>query len=104
MLGPKVHGGRYAKREIVVQSQFTKHPHRETWTPTVGITHYQLVGYVAALVSNGLHANILQLQVLQMGTYQDAEVHWTQVNIGLVLHTAVLLSHTVQHAETGSQK
>ena len=104
MLGAEVHGWRNAECEIVMQAQLSQYAHRESWTPTVSIANNQLLGHVAVVVSNVLQAYILHLQVLQMGTYEDAEVHGTQVYIGLVLHATVSLCNHCQQADYDESK
>ena len=98
MLGTKMHGRRYTEREIIVQSHLAKHTNRKARTPAVSVANNLLGSHATILIGDGLHTDILEFQVLQMGANQYAKMHGAQVYIGLILHTTVALGNGCQRA------
>jgi hypothetical protein len=82
----EIHGRRHTELEVAVQTQFAQHAHHEAIVPAVLVAPDHARGLAAILILNNLWANVLQLQILQVGTYEQTEMEGAQVGVGAVLH------------------
>ena len=79
-----------AELEVGVETQFAKHTHGESRVPAVLVAGDERLVGRSVLGSDGLRADILQFDVLQVCAHEHSEVEWAQVGVGAVLHLAAL--------------
>ena len=97
-LRAEVHGWCEAEGEMIAQAHVGEHAHAEARVPCVGIAEHR----ARSAILHQLWTHVLELNVLQVKAYADAEVQGTQVYVGLVLRLANLAQgHGRQQEQQG---
>ena len=99
----KIHGRGDTEGEIGAQSGLAQHTHMKTGIEAVLIARYHLLSRCSLLfIDNRLRPHILELNVLEVGAHQHAEVERSEVGVGSVFYFS-FLRLCLFHEETGQR-
>ena len=76
--------------KILIQTHLSYHTNIETHVPIMLVSSNKRLHLRAVLHGYGLQTNVIKLQILHVGTHNNAEVERTQISIRAVLHPTLL--------------
>ena len=99
----EIHGRCQSEGKVFRYACLCQHTHRESCIPAHLVASDRLLHTCAVIVGDDLRSYVLKLHVLQMRTHEHTEVQRPQVDVRLVLHTA-LLGHCLRGNSEDKQK
>ena len=86
----EIEGRCHAELQVLMEPEFGQYAYAQPRIPSVLVCGDERLGLTPVFVDDGLRADIVELQVLHMGAYEDAEVHGAEVGVRPILHPALL--------------
>ena len=86
----EIEGRCHAELQVLMEPEFGQYAYAQPRIPSVLVCGDERLGLTPVFVDDGLRADIVELQVLHMGAYEDAEVHGPEISIRPILHPALL--------------